>query len=141
MKIEYTLETLTAVAHKIIETASSSNIILFNGDLGAGKTTLIKELVKALGCTETVSSPTYSLVNEYKADKTSIFHFDLYRLEDEEELYNLGIEEYLNTQHWIFVEWPDLLKPLLDDNFYEITINRLENGTRNLNLIYNITDN
>ncbi|TYC11975.1 tRNA (adenosine(37)-N6)-threonylcarbamoyltransferase complex ATPase subunit type 1 TsaE [Bizionia gelidisalsuginis] len=141
MKIEYTLETLTAVAHKIIETASSSNIILFNGDLGAGKTTLIKELVKALGCTETVSSPTYSLVNEYKADKTSIFHFDLYRLEDEEELYNFGIEEYLNTQHWIFVEWPDLLKPLLDDNFYEITINRLENGTRNLNLIYNITDN
>ncbi|MBQ0769974.1 MAG: tRNA (adenosine(37)-N6)-threonylcarbamoyltransferase complex ATPase subunit type 1 TsaE, partial [Bizionia sp.] len=113
----------------------------FNGDLGAGKTTLIKELVKTLGCKETVSSPTYSLVNEYEAENTSIYHFDLYRLEEEEELYNFGIEEYLNTSHWIFVEWPSLLKPLIDDNYYEITINRLDNDKRNLKITHIYGDN
>lgn len=137
LEIEYTLETLDSVAKQIIETVPHSKIILFNGDLGAGKTTLIKELVKILGCNETVSSPTYSLVNEYEAENTSIYHFDLYRLEDEEELYNFGIEEYLNTSHWIFVEWPDLLKPLLDYNYYEITIKRLDIDNRILKLTHN----
>lgn len=141
MKIEYTLETLNSVAKQIIEAATHSKIILFNGDLGAGKTTLIKELVKTLGCKETVSSPTYSLVNEYEAENTSIYHFDLYRLEEEEELYNFGIEEYLNTSHWIFVEWPSLLKPLIDDNYYEITINRLDNDKRNLKITHIYGDN
>lgn len=141
MEIEYTLDTLDSVAKQIIETVSHSKIILFSGDLGAGKTTLIKELVKILGCNETVSSPTYSLVNEYEAENTSIYHFDLYRLEDEEELYNFGIEEYLNTSHWIFVEWPNLLKPLIDENYYEITINRLGNNKRMLELTHNNGDN
>lgn len=132
MEIEYTLETLDSVSKQIIDAATHSKIILFNGDLGTGKTTLIKELVKTLGCEETVSSPTYSLVNEYKTEDTSIYHFDLYRLEDEEELYNFGIEEYLNTSHWLFVEWPNLLKPLIDENYYEITINRLDNNNKRM---------
>ena len=140
LKIEYTLDIIPFVAKQIIETASDSHIILFNGDLGAGKTTLIKELVKTLGCNETVSSPTYALVNEYKSDKTSIYHFDLYRLEAEDELYDFGIEDYLNTSHWIFVEWPELLKPLLNENYYEITINRRELDRRMLELEYNIVD-
>jgi len=128
LEIEYTLETLDSVSKQIIDATPHSKIILFNGDLGTGKTTLIKELVKTLGFEETVSSPTYSLVNEYKTEDTSIYHFDLYRLEDEEELYSFGIEEYLNTSHWLFVEWPNLLKPLIDENYYEITINRLDNN-------------
>ena len=132
MEIEYTLETLDSVSKQIIDATTHSKIILFNGDLGTGKTTLIKELVKTLGCEETVSSPTYSLVNEYKTEDTSIYHFDLYRLEDEEELYNFGIEEYLNTSHWLFVEWPNLLKPLIDENYYEITINRLDNNNKRM---------
>jgi len=132
LEIEYTLETLDSVSKQIIDAATHSKIILFNGDLGTGKTTLIKELVKTLGCEETVSSPTYSLVNEYKTEDTSIYHFDLYRLEDEEELYNFGIEEYLNTSHWLFVEWPNLLKPLIDENYYEITINRLDNNNKRM---------
>lgn len=132
MEIEYTLETLDSVSKQIIDATPHSKIILFNGDLGTGKTTLIKELVKTLGCEETVSSPTYSLVNEYKTEDTSIYHFDLYRLEDEEELYNFGIEEYLNTSHWLLVEWPNLLKPLIDENYYEITINRLDNNNKRM---------
>ncbi|MDX1270902.1 tRNA (adenosine(37)-N6)-threonylcarbamoyltransferase complex ATPase subunit type 1 TsaE [Bizionia paragorgiae] len=136
MEIEYSLESLKAVADEIINTTTRSNIILFNGDLGTGKTTLIKELVKTMGCDDTVSSPTYSLVNEYHSDSASIYHFDLYRLEHEDELYDFGIEDYLDAPYWKFVEWPSLLKPLLRDGFYEITIERVNNEKRKLQLQY-----
>lgn len=102
--------------------------------MGVGKTTLIKTLVELLGSMDTISSPTYSLVNEYKTKKGSIFHFDLYRIEEEEELYNFGIEDYLNTSHWILVEWPNILLPLILDSHTFIKIALNPDSTRTLTL-------
>lgn len=133
MTINYSLEDIETVAKQIIK-QSTSKILLFNGEMGVGKTTLIKTLVRLLGSNDTISSPTYSLVNEYKTSNDSIYHFDLYRVQDEEELYNFGIEEYLSTNSWIMVEWPELLTGLLqtEANYLEIKLNK--NSTRTLTI-------
>ena len=133
MTINYSLEDIEAVAKQILN-HSTSKVLLFNGEMGVGKTTLIKTLVKLLGSDDIISSPTYSLVNEYKTPNDSIFHFDLYRVEDEEELYNFGIEEYLSTNHWLLVEWPELLKGLLQTKANTLEIKLNENGTRTLTI-------
>ncbi len=98
-----------AAAAQLIKTAGEIRILAFHGDLGAGKTTLIKEICQQLGVQGTMSSPTFALVNEYlgHADST-IYHFDLYRLEKEEELDGIGFDEYLDSGHWCFIEWPEI---------------------------------
>lgn len=131
LKIEYRLEDVDAIAKQLIN-STNSKVLLFNGEMGTGKTTLIKAIVKELGSIDDVNSPTYSLVNEYKIQNDSIFHFDLYRIEEEEELYNFGIEDYLNTSCWILVEWPQLLLPMLGDDYNSITIQSFENRSRTL---------
>lgn len=136
MTIQYNIKQVETVAKQVLE-AATSKIILFEGDMGVGKTTLIKTLVSLLGSDDLVSSPTFSLVNEYKGLNDNIFHFDLYRVEDEEELYNFGIETYIYSDHYIFVEWPNLLKPLLQDQFTRIQIVLSENTTRELTLTNN----
>ena len=136
MTIQYNIEQVETVAKQVLE-AATSKIILFEGDMGVGKTTLIKTLVDLLGSEDLVSSPTFSLVNEYKGVNDNIFHFDLYRVEDEEELYNFGIETYIYSNDYVFVEWPNLLKPLLQDQFTTINIKLSENSTRELTLTNN----
>jgi len=131
--IQYNIEQVETVAKQVLE-AATSKIILFEGDMGVGKTTLIKTLVDLLGSEDLVSSPTFSLVNEYKGVNDNIFHFDLYRVDDEEELYNFGIETYIYSNDYVFVEWPNLLKPLLQDQFTTINIKLSENSTRELTL-------
>ena len=133
MTIQYNIEQVETVAKQVLE-AATSKIILFEGDMGVGKTTLIKTLVGLLGSEDLVSSPTFSLVNEYKGINDNIFHFDLYRVDDEEELYNFGIETYIYSDDYVFVEWPNLLKPLLQDQFTTINIKLSENSTRELTL-------
>jgi len=134
--IQYNIEQVETVAKQVLE-AATSKIILFEGDMGVGKTTLIKTLVGLLGSEDLVSSPTFSLVNEYKGINDNIFHFDLYRVDDEEELYNFGIETYIYSNDYVFVEWPNLLKPLLQDQFTTINIKLSENSTRELTLTNN----
>lgn len=134
--IQYNIEQVETVAKQVLE-AATSKIILFEGDMGVGKTTLIKTLVGLLGSEDLVSSPTFSLVNEYKGINDNIFHFDLYRVDDEEELYNFGIETYIYSDDYVFVEWPNLLKPLLQDQFTTINIKLSENSTRELTLTNN----
>tara|TARA_R110002020_G_scaffold17804_3_gene62392 strand:+ start:125127 stop:125540 length:414 start_codon:yes stop_codon:yes gene_type:complete len=134
--IQYNKEQVETVAKQVLE-AATSKIILFEGDMGVGKTTLIKTLVGLLGSEDLVSSPTFSLVNEYKGINDNIFHFDLYRVDDEEELYNFGIETYIYSNDYVFVEWPNLLKPLLQDQFTTINIKLSENSTRELTLTNN----
>ncbi len=134
--IQYNIEQVETVAKQVLE-AATSKIILFEGDMGVGKTTLIKTLVGLLGSEDLVSSPTFSLVNEYKGINDNIFHFDLYRIDDEEELYNFGIETYIYSNDYVFVEWPNLLKPLLQDQFTTINIKLSENSTRELTLTNN----
>lgn len=111
LKIEYTLKDIDTVAKKILQ-QSTSKTFLFKAEMGVGKTTLIKALVKALGSNDTVSSPTFSLVNEYQSNTETIYHFDLYRVEDQNELYDFGIEDYLDTEAYLFVEWPQLAENL-----------------------------
>ena len=124
MDLEYTINDLDKVVEILLKT-STSKIILFHGSMGVGKTTLIKALVKAIGSTDDVQSPTYSLVNEYQLPDTSIFHFDLYRVNTIDELYNFGFEEYLQENHWVFIEWPELAMEFMPENvtnvFLELT--------------------
>ncbi|MBP0902449.1 tRNA (adenosine(37)-N6)-threonylcarbamoyltransferase complex ATPase subunit type 1 TsaE [Mariniflexile gromovii] len=125
METNYQLIDLDAVVEQLIKNLKTKTI-LFNGDMGIGKTTLIKTLVKKLGSNDEVSSPTFSIVNEYELQDDKIFHFDLYRIKNLDEAYNLGIEDYLDSGHWILIEWPNIIKPILNNNFDIINL-KLEN--------------
>ena len=132
-KFSYLIDDITKACDFIFQ-KTTSRVILFKGEMGSGKTTLIKSLVKGLGSDDVVSSPTFSLVNEYRNDEGPIYHFDLYRLEDEEEAYAIGMEEYLDSGAWCFVEWPDKARSILPQNATLIEIKVLLNGKRELHL-------
>ena len=107
------------------------NILLLKGNLGAGKTTFTQFLLKELGSTEEVSSPTYSIVNEYQSPKGKIFHFDLYRLKNIEEAFDFGIEEYLENGYLSIIEWPEIYESELSYYpFNEISITTTEEGRK-----------
>ncbi|GAA4282062.1 tRNA (adenosine(37)-N6)-threonylcarbamoyltransferase complex ATPase subunit type 1 TsaE [Gaetbulibacter aestuarii] len=124
---------IKAVAEEIIKNLSSK-VVLFYGDMGSGKTTLIKALVSALGSEDEVSSPTFSIVNEYAISKGKIFHFDLYRIADEEEVFNFGIEDYFESDAWIFVEWPQILESFIPEPFHSIELKTNSASGRTLKL-------
>ncbi|MGY5351162.1 tRNA (adenosine(37)-N6)-threonylcarbamoyltransferase complex ATPase subunit type 1 TsaE [Wenyingzhuangia sp. IMCC45533] len=131
MEITYSINELPKVAAKIIE-HSKSKTLLFYASMGTGKTTLIKEIAKQLGCTIS-SSPTFSLVNEYETKGNEIlYHFDFYRVEDENEAYDMGIEEYLYNNRWSFIEWPENIENLLPLDAQVITIETNEDNSRTL---------
>lgn len=96
-------------AKELIDFAQQEKVFLFNGEMGAGKTTFIKSLCLYLGVTDSMSSPTYSIVNEYHTSPSGkIYHFDLYRLKNERELFDIGFEEYIDSGFYNFIEWPEL---------------------------------
>jgi tRNA threonylcarbamoyladenosine biosynthesis protein TsaE len=134
LKIEYQINELESVAKQLIENVNSKTL-LFYGDMGTGKTTLIKAIVKLLGSADDVSSPTFSIVNEYQSNESKIYHFDLYRIADLEEAYNFGIEDYLDSGHWKLIEWPEKIKSILSDDFDEIHLEMSNKNNRNLKLI------
>ncbi|MEJ4087902.1 tRNA (adenosine(37)-N6)-threonylcarbamoyltransferase complex ATPase subunit type 1 TsaE [Galbibacter orientalis] len=125
----YNLQDINEVAQEIIKEVASK-IIIFNGEMGAGKTTLIKKIVELLGSNDHVSSPTFSLVNEYKNKEGSIFHFDLYRINNIEEAYQIGVEDYLYSGSWCLIEWPDKIIDLLPEEVAIIDIKVLFNEER-----------
>jgi tRNA threonylcarbamoyladenosine biosynthesis protein TsaE len=132
--IEYALNDLQKVAQSCCEFAQFKSM-LFYGEMGVGKTTLIKEIVNILGSTDDVSSPTFSIVNEYEADGKSIFHFDFYRINHEEEVYDIGFEDYFqNTADWQLMEWPELIPNLLPEQYTKIEISLLSSQKRKLKL-------
>ncbi len=110
---EYDLAQLVEIAGKVKENLLPKRIALFIGEVGAGKTTLIKEICHQLGVEDEVSSPTYSLVNEYRSNEGTIYHMDLYRLNSPLEMYEAGIIEYLESGHICLVEWPELILPIV----------------------------
>jgi len=114
---------LPAIANEIISSATS-RIFLFYGDMGAGKTTLIKALCEQLGVTEPATSPTFSIVNEYIGKDNKIYHFDFYRLKTETEAFDMGYEEYFYSDAYCFIEWPEKIPNLLPEhyNMVEITV-------------------
>lgn len=129
MTITYTLAEISEVARKLISQANHK-ILLFDAEMGMGKTTLITEICKQLGVTDSISSPTYSLVNEYEGNHSLIYHFDFYRIKDEEEAYQIGFEEYLERDAWIFIEWPDKIKNLLPSEVQKVKIEQNTKGKR-----------
>ena len=116
------LEDLPDVAKKILELAGSNRVFLFYGEMGAGKTTLIKALCKELNVEDTVSSPTFSIVNEYSGSNKIIYHFDFYRIKNETEAFDLGYEDYLYSEAYCFIEWPEKISNLLPSKFVELKL-------------------
>ncbi len=135
MEYIYELNQIDEVAQHIIAQLKYPTI-LFYGDLGAGKTTLIKALVKALGSDDSVSSPTFSLINEYKTrDGDTIYHLDLYRLKEENEAYDIGIQEILDSGNLKFIEWPQKINNLIDNNVHSAKISSINESKRKLEFI------
>lgn len=134
MNENYSLENLPSIAYQVIENASNK-ILLFYGDMGSGKTTLIKEICKQLKVEDAISSPTFSLVNEYHSGSgEKIYHFDFYRIEDENEAYDIGFEDYLDSNNWCFIEWPENVENLLPLDAVEVKISIVNNQKRNIQL-------
>ena len=134
MKTNYTLQTIDKTAKKLLQ-HFNNNIILFEGEMGTGKTTLIKAIVKALGGNSNdVSSPTFSLVNQYNTPKQLVYHFDFYRIKNEEEALDIGFDEYCYTNHWVFIEWPKKIKNLLPFKANIVYLTRNNDFSRSLTL-------
>ena len=126
---------LNKVAKTIIESLEEKNVICFYGKMGVGKTTLIKDICSELGVKDNVSSPTFSIVNEYvKFDGSPVFHFDFYRIEDETEALDLGYEEYFYKNSLCFVEWPEKIKSLIPNNVLNVKI-LVDKDTRIIEII------
>lgn len=118
---------LPAIARSLLDLFGNQKIVLFDAQMGAGKTTLIKEICLALGSKDDFSSPTYSIVNEYHYSGGKIYHFDLYRLKNQTELLDLGIEEYLDSGHYCFFEWPEFVEGMIIVSYNKIEIEVKEN--------------
>ncbi|MDI1315848.1 tRNA (adenosine(37)-N6)-threonylcarbamoyltransferase complex ATPase subunit type 1 TsaE [Flavobacterium sp.] len=134
MEIIFSLEEIKQVAKKII-LEKPHKVILFHGNMGVGKTTLIKALAKELGVNDATSSPTFSIVNEYQAnDKLLVYHFDMYRLKSEIEALDMGIEDYLYSGNWCFIEWAEKIPNLIPDDFTTINLFQTADGKRSLKM-------
>ncbi len=118
---------------------SESRILLFYGAMGSGKTTLIKEIAARLGVRELTNSPTFSLVNEYRTtDGETLFHFDFYRIEKEEEALDIGLDEYLDSGSWCLIEWPENVENLLPLDSVVIRISINPDNSRKIQLTQNV---
>jgi len=133
LEIIYTLDDVDKVAKQLIQKARTKTL-LFYGNMGVGKTTLIKQIVKSLGSNDEVTSPTFSIVNEYHSENEIIYHFDFYRINDIEEAFNFGVEEYLYSNNWCIIEWPDKIQSILPKLVDRIDLDLNSNNSRYLKL-------
>ena len=133
-QVKFTLDEIEDVARSLINQINDVNLILFKGDLGSGKTTLIKSILKNLGVKENITSPTFSIVNQYLISNRLINHFDLYRIKSLTELEVIGFEEYLESGAVCFIEWPEIAMSKIFDNYIEIYIKFINEKTREITL-------
>jgi tRNA threonylcarbamoyladenosine biosynthesis protein TsaE len=124
------IDGLKHAAEELIAFGGEEKIFLFYGDMGAGKTTLIKSLCASLGVHEPVTSPTFSIVNEYDGEKSKIYHFDFYRLKNQTEALDLGYEEYFYSGNYCFIEWPEKIAGLLPDHYIRVDLKVLDENER-----------
>ncbi len=131
MKITIKLDEISSAAKKIVEQMGDNKVFAFYGDMGAGKTTLISAICSELGVVEVVTSPTFSIVNEYQGNgNTVIYHFDCYRLESVQEAISIGLEEYLYSDNICLIEWAENIIDILPRNFVGIQINQVSDYIR-----------
>ena len=133
MKIEYDLDEIETTAEAILRHVHSK-IVLFKGPMGTGKTTLIKSIVKTLGSSDVVSSPTFAIMNEYSTVETVIYHYDFYRIDSPAEALDFGFDEYLEQKAWNLIEWPDIIVGLLPQEYVVIEISKISDSKRELKL-------
>lgn len=136
MRTVYGLHELEQVTAAVIEAARGERIWLIDGDMGAGKTTLVKAMAKQLGVMNTVSSPTFSIVNEYRdREGKTIYHFDFYRLKSEAEAYDIGVDEYLESGNVCWMEWSEKIPSLLPDHYFKIQLEVNDPQTRTIHYV------
>jgi tRNA threonylcarbamoyladenosine biosynthesis protein TsaE len=127
------LNGLPDAAKSILRFSKNEKIFLFEGEMGVGKTTLIKAMCEQLNIIDIPSSPTYSIVNEYSYPLGKIFHFDFFRIKTETEAYDIGFEEYIYSGHYCFIEWPEKIRNLWPLHYVELSINQSQNLERRIN--------
>jgi tRNA threonylcarbamoyladenosine biosynthesis protein TsaE len=135
MEFVYTENQIEQILPDVLS-AIPNKFLLFHGSMGAGKTTLIKALVKVLGGAQQGNSPSFGLVNEYSTEGGALlgYHFDFFRIEDEEEALDIGLEEYLSQDAWIFMEWPEKISSLVPEDATHLFIDIVDPQTRKLTI-------
>tara|TARA_R110002012_G_scaffold59995_2_gene156992 strand:+ start:11048 stop:11464 length:417 start_codon:yes stop_codon:yes gene_type:complete len=135
VKRSFQLDEIQDVAKEVLQKVPNKVLCLY-GDMGVGKTTLVKALVKQLGAVDLANSPTFGLVNEYsdENDTPLAYHFDFYRLNDEMEALDMGFDDYLSSDAWLFIEWPDKISTLLPEDAVSVFLRFIEENTRSIEL-------
>ena len=134
------LDTIREAAREFIRLIGERRVIAFYGKMGSGKTTFIKALCEELGVNDVITSPTFAIVNDYTANEESIYHFDFYRIKKLEEVYDMGFEEYFYSGNYCFIEWPELVEPLLPDDTLRVSISEQPDGSRLITMIQSGAD-
>lgn len=129
------LEQIDEAAIEFIKTMGDNTVFAFHGDMGAGKTTFIKAICENLGVSDTINSPTFAIINEYRSDSAElIYHFDFYRIKNEDEAFDFGYEDYFFSGSLCFIEWPERIESLLPRDTVHVTINVSENNSRKVTI-------
>lgn len=135
MELNFTSGNIHSAAKQFIEATVNYSVFALHGDMGAGKTTFVHAVCEAMGVKDNISSPTFSIINQYtNQDKQIIYHIDLYRLKDDEEAIHAGIEDCLYSGNTCFVEWPDRAPGIFPDHTLHITISTIDMNTRKLKI-------
>ena len=135
MIFNYELKEIKQAAHKTFELSNGKKVWAIHGEMGAGKTTFIHALCENLGVTSTIGSPTYSIINEYESDAGIIYHMDWFRLKDDEEALQAGVEDSILNGNLCLIEWPEKAISLLPQNCFHINISVIDEETRNITII------
>lgn len=132
------LDKINEAAHEFMVAMEDYTVFAFNGEMGAGKTTFIKALCEELGVDDVTNSPSFAIINEYRSETTAelIYHFDCYRLENEAEAEEIGVEDYFYSGALCFIEWPERIADLLPDDTVDVDIVEQEDGTRKITIKY-----
>lgn len=127
------LENIDQAATEFVKSMGDNTVFAFRGEIGAGKTTFIKAICEKLGVSDTINSPTFAIVNEYRSDSGElIYHFDFYRINKVEEAFDFGYEDYFYSGSLCFIEWPELIENLLPADTVNVSIKVLEDGSRSV---------
>lgn len=133
MEVNFRLEQIQDAAVKLLSVSTNYKVYALHGEMGAGKTTFIHALCEAMGVKDTVTSPTFSIINQYKTEKgETVYHMDLYRIKDESEAINAGIEDCLYSGNICLVEWPDRASGIFPNDTFHITITFVDDNTRKI---------